>query len=122
MDRFDLENKIMNASLVINDLEALAADMDENPKVSAEVADYYALALLGLAKLCEARFSAVDRVFEYLIPQLDAADKDHKRILEVQKMFEELDNKEKEEKLNSSQAPAVFYQDNDKALWSKEVL
>jgi tRNA U38,U39,U40 pseudouridine synthase TruA len=96
MDRFDLENKIMNASLVINDLEALAEDMDENPKVSAEVADYYALALLGLAKLCEARFSAVDRVFEYLVPELDMARRE----------------KEKAENLKLN-----FSQDDDEKLW-----
>jgi hypothetical protein len=84
----------MNASLVINDLEALAEDMDENPQVSAEVADRYSLALLGLAKVCEARFNAIDRVFEYLVPELDAG------------------KREKETKLKLE-----FSQDDDKKLW-----
>jgi len=94
MDRFDLENKIMNASLVINDLEALAEDIDENPQVSAEVADRYSLALLGLAKVCEARFNAIDRVFKYLVPELDEGRRE----------------KEAKFKLN-------FSQDDDKKLW-----
>ena len=96
MDRFDLENKIMNASFVINDLEALAEDMDENFQVSAEVADRYSLALLGLAKLCEARFNSINRVFEYLVPELDMGRRE----------------KEKAENLKLN-----FNQDDDEKLW-----
>jgi len=65
--RIDLKDKIINASLIINDLETLAEDMDENPNVTPEVADRYSLALLGLAKVCEARFNAIDRI----LPELD---------------------------------------------------
>jgi len=96
MDRFDLEDKIINASLVINDLKTLAEDIDENPQVSAKVADRYSLALLGLAKLCEARFNAIDRVFEYLVPELDIA----------------RGEKEKAENIKLN-----FSQDDDEKLW-----
>jgi len=120
MDRFDLENKIMNASFISNDLKTLAEEIDEDEEVPAKVADKYSIALLGLANLCDARFNAIDRVFETLIPELDALNqKDHQRILEVQKMFQKLDDEDKKVKTSKTPAPAVFYQDNDSALWSK---
>ena len=86
----------MNASFIINDLEALAEDIDENSNVSAEFADRYSLALLGLAKLCEARFNAIDRIFAYLVPELDMARRE----------------KEKAENLKLN-----FSQDDDEKLW-----
>lgn len=53
LDRFDLEDKIMQSSLISDDLKALAsyiADQDEIDK------DYIMNALMGLHCLQEARF------------------------------------------------------------------